>query len=389
MAKVEEVQAELRTRGIDGWLFCDHHHRDAIAYRILGLPESLMVSRRWFYLIPAIGEPLKLVHRIEPFHLDSLPGEKRVYAAWQELVDSLQRLLADVKNVAMQFSPNNLIFYVSLVDGGTIDLVRGFGKRVVSSADLVAKFEATWSEEQIRTHYAARDAIDSIMAAAFQEIGKRARNGGTTEFEIQQWLVEAFRREYLVADGPQIVAVNENSGNPHYAPAGDHFAPIGEGDFVLLDVWGKKNLPDAVYYDISWTGFVGTSLPERIGEVFEVVKRARDAAIEKVRSAIEAGKRLEGWQVDDAARCVIKDAGYGQYFNNRTGHSIGIEVHGNGANMDNLEVHDDRQVIPNTCFSIEPGIYLSDFGLRSEVNMLVGRRSVEVTGRMQDKVVLI
>jgi len=389
MTKIEDIQAELRDRSIDAWLFYDHHHRDAIAYRILGLPESLMVSRRWFYLIPAHGEPVKLLHRIEPFHLDSLPGNKRVYAAWQELVDELREMLSGVRDVAMQFSPNNMIFTASVVDAGTVDLIRSFGKNVVSSAHLLARFEATWTEEQICSHFAARDSIDSIMAAVFPEIGRRARTGGTTEFEIQQWLMEAFQREGLVADGPPIVAVNQNSGNPHYMPSSEHCARIGEGDFVLLDVWGKKNAPGSVYYDISWTGFVGHLLPDRLREIFEIVRRSRDAGIEKVRNSIAAREKICGWEVDKAARDVLEAAGYGQYLNNRVGHSIGTEVHGNGVNMDNFESHDDRELIPNTCFSIEPGIYLPEFGLRSEVNMLVRKGSAEVTGRIQQKVVLI
>jgi Xaa-Pro dipeptidase len=389
MAKIEDIQAALRDRSIDAWLFCDHHHRDAIAYRILGLPESLMVSRRWFYLIPAQGDPIKLVHRIEPFHLDSLPGSKRLYAAWQELLEHLDAMLFGVRNVAMQFSPNNMVFTVSVVDGGTIDLIRSLDKNIVSSGDLVAQFEATWTAGQIRSHFGARDSIDAIMAKVFPEIGRRVRSGGTNEFEIQQWLAAAFESEDLTADGPPIVAVNQNSSNPHYVPSSDHSDKIEEGDFVLLDVWGKKKMPGAVYYDISWTGFVGHSLPDRVREIFEIVRRSRDAGIDKVRTSIAAGKRLCGWEVDKAARDVLQAAGYGQYLNNRVGHSIGTEVHGNGANMDNFESHDEREVIPNSCFSIEPGIYLPEIGLRSEVNMLVGATAAEVTGRIQQEVVLI
>jgi len=298
-------------------------------------------------------------------------------------------MLAPYRSVAMQFSPNNLIFYVSLVDGGTIDLVRSFGKEIVSSANLVATCEATWTEEQIQSHFAARDAIDAIMTAAFQEIGLRARNGGSTEFEIQQWLVEAFQRENLVAEGPLIVAANQNSGNPHYAPAADCSARIGAGDFVLLDLWGKKDSPNAVYYDITWTGYVGTSVPDQIQNIFEIVCRSRDAGIDKVQEAVAASKKVAGWEVDQVSRDVIEQAGYGAHFNNRTGHSIGTEVHGNGANMDNFEVRDEREIIPNTCFSIEPGIYLPEFGLRSEINMLVLAHGAEVTGKIQQRVVLI
>jgi Xaa-Pro dipeptidase len=389
MNKIDEIQAELRSRHIPAWLFYDHHHRDAISYRILNLPESLMVSRRWFYLVPAEGEPIKLVHRIEPHHLDSLPGKEQVYAAWSELVDTLRKTLSGLTSVAMQFSPNNMIFTVSTADAGTVDLIRSFGVEVISSANLVARFEATWTEEQIRSHFTAGRSIDKIMTEVFPEIGRRVRNGSTNEFEIQQWLVEAFRREGLIADGPPIVAVNQNSSDPHYAPTADRNLRIREGDFVLLDVWGKKDIPSSVYYDISWVGFVGRSIPGRVREIFDIVRCSRDAGIEKVKTAISHGAILAGWEVDKAARDVLETAGYAKYLNNRVGHSIGTEVHGNGANMDNFESRDEREILPNTCFSIEPGIYLPEFGLRSEVNMLVRRGSAEVTGRIQNEVMLI
>jgi Xaa-Pro aminopeptidase len=383
------IQSALRERNIDAWLFYDHHHRDPIAYRVLGLPESLMVTRRWFYLIPAEGEPTKLVHKIESAHLDSLPGSKRQYAGWQDLFENVKAMLSYHRDIAMQYSPNNLVFTVSLVDAGTVDIIRGLGKNVVSSADLIAQFEATWTDEQIQTHFAARDAIDRITVAAFQEIGHRVRNGGTTEHAMQQWFMEAFARENLVTDDPPIVAVNANSGNPHYEPHASGSALIREGDFVLLDVWAKKNTPGAVYYDITWTGFVGKAPSDKQREVFEIVRDARDAGVKTVQAAISAGKPIAGWEVDRAARGHIKDKGYGQYFIHRTGHSIGTDVHSNGANMDDLEIHDERQILPNSCFSIEPGIYLPEFGVRSEVNVLVRPRSAEVTGKIQREIVII
>ncbi len=383
------IQAALRERNIDAWLFYDHHHRDPIAYRVLGLPAGTMVTRRWFYLIPAQGEPVKLVHKIEAGHLDSLPGRKQQYAGWQELFDSLKSMLASYRDIAMQYSPNNIVFTISLVDGGTIELLRGLGKNVVSSADLVALFEATWTEQQIQSHFAARDAIDSITVAAFQEIGRRVRNGGAKEHEIQQWFVEAFRRENLVTDDPPIVAVNANAGNPHYEPRADHPMPIREGDLVLLDVWGKKNSPGAVYYDITWVGFVGAPPSGQMHEVFAIVRDARDAGVKTVLDAIKSGRRIAGWEVDRATRGHIQQAGYGDYFIHRTGHSIGTEVHANGANMDDLEIHDERQILPNSCFSIEPGIYLPEFGMRSEVNVLVRAKSAEVTGKIQREIVTI
>lgn len=383
------IQAALRERNIDAWLFYDHHRRDPIAYRVLGLPNTLMVTRRWFYLIPANGEPVKLVHKIEAGHLDTLPGSKRQYAGWQELFAGIQDALAPHKDIAMQYSPNNSVFTVSLVDAGTIEIVRGLGKNVVSSADLVAQFEATWTEDQIQSHFAARDAIDSITGAAFQEIGRRSRNGGTTEYAIQQWFMEAFGRENLVTDDPPIVAVNANSGNPHYEPHAEGSAPIREGDFVLLDVWAKKNTPGAVYYDITWTGFIGDAPSDKQREIFQTVRDARDAGVKVVLDATAAGQRIAGWQVDRATREHIKKAGYGDYFIHRTGHSIGTDVHANGANMDDLEIHDERQILPNSCFSIEPGIYLPEFGVRSEVNVLVRPGRAEVTGKIQREIVTI
>jgi Xaa-Pro dipeptidase len=383
------IQSALRERNIDAWLFYDHHHRDPIAYRVLGLPAGMMVTRRWFYLIPAEGEPVKLVHKIEAGHLDSLPGKKNQYSGWKELFEKLKSILANHRDLAMQYSPNNIVFTISLVDGGTIDLLRGLGKNVVSSADLVAQFESTWSEEQIQSHFAARDSIDSIVDAAFKEIGKRVRNGGTTEHEIQQWFAEAFGRENLLTDDPPIVAVNANAGNPHYEPHASNAVPIREGDLVLLDVWGKKNTPNAVYYDITWMGFVGRAASGRMYEVFEIVRDARDAGVKTVLDAINAGRRIAGWEVDKATRDHIQKAGYGDYFIHRTGHSIGTDVHSNGANMDDLEIHDERQILPNSCFSIEPGIYLPEFGVRSEVNVLVRAKSAEVTGKIQREIVNI
>jgi Xaa-Pro dipeptidase len=383
------IQSALLERNIDAWLFYDHHHRDPIAYRVLGLPASLMVTRRWFYLIPAQGEPSKLVHKIEAGHLDSLPGAKSVYSGWQELFAQLNTFLGNHKTIAMQYSPNNLVFTVSLVDAGTIELVRSMGKTVVSAADLIAQFESTWTDEQIQTHFAARDAVDSITAAAFPEIGKRVRNGGTTEHAMQQWFMEAFRRENLVTDDPPVVAVNANSGNPHYEPHAEGSAPIREGDFVLLDVWAKKNTPGAVYYDITWTGYVGKAPSDKQREIFQIVRDARDVGVKTVLDAISAGQHIAGWQVDRATRDHIQKSGYGDYFIHRTGHSIGTDVHSNGANMDDLEIHDERQILPNSCFSIEPGIYLPDFGVRSEVNVLVRSNRAEVTGKIQRVIVII
>jgi Xaa-Pro aminopeptidase len=386
---LKAIQSALRDAKLDAWLFYDHHHRDPIAYRVLGISESLMVTRRWFYCIPANSEPQKLVHRIEAGHLDPVPGEKRAYSSWQELSDGLKAILQPYKRIAMQYSPNNAIPYIGLVDAGTIELIRSFGKEIVTSGDLVTRFEATLTDAQVKTHYTARDKIDKITADAFKEIGRRVNNGGTHEFEIQQWIMEAFRREGITpGDDAPIVGCNANSGNPHYEPTSSRSAPIRKGDFVLLDIWGKLTQPDAIYYDITWTGVVGTP-SDRHREIFKIVTGGRDAAIAKVKSAVGAKQRLEGWMVDQAARDHIVKAGYGQYFVHRTGHSIGTAIHANGANMDNLETKDERQVIPISCFSVEPGIYLPEFGVRSEINMIVQENAADVTGRIQNELVVI
>jgi Xaa-Pro aminopeptidase len=383
------IQAALREYKFDCWLFYDHHHRDPIGYKVLGLPETLFATRRWFYLIPKEGEPMKLVHRIEAGNLQSLPGSQREYSSWRELWDNLQSMLAPHKKVAMQYSPNNLIPYIGLVDAGTVELVRSFGKEIVSSGDLVARFEAAWTEEQIRSHFAARDSVDAIVAEAFKEIGRLARNGGTNEYEMQQWIGEAFRRENLISEDLPIVAVNANSGNPHYEPRPETSAPIKAGDFVLLDVWAKKKVANSVYYDITWTGTIGTPTEKQV-KIFNLVRDARDAGVRKVQEAFAAQRKIAGWEVDEATRAHIASAGFAQYFTHRTGHSIGVTVHGNGANIDNLETKDEREIIPNTCFSIEPGVYLpGEFGVRSEVNMLTRNGSAEVTGKVQRELVVI
>ncbi|HEY6969341.1 MAG TPA: Xaa-Pro peptidase family protein [Candidatus Angelobacter sp.] len=383
------IQAALRERKFDCWLFYDHHHRDPISYKVLGLSESLFVTRRWFYVIPAHGEPTKLVHRIEAGHLDTLPGSRREYSSWRELWDNLKAMLAPSKTVAMQYSPNNLIPYIGLVDAGTVELVRSFGKEIVSSGDLVARFEAAWTDDQIKSHFAARDAVDPIVEGAFKEIGHRVRNGGTTEYAIQQWIAEAFRRAELVAEDLPIVAVNANSGNPHYEPRAEGSSQIKAGDFVLLDIWAKIKAANAVYYDITWTGVIGAPSEKHI-RIFDIVRDARDAGVKKVQEAFSAARKIAGWEVDEATRSHIASAGLAQYFTHRTGHSIGVTVHGNGANMDNLETKDEREIIPNSCFSIEPGVYLpGEFGVRSEVNVLTRKASAEVTGKIQRELVLI
>ena len=389
--KLDSIQQALRSSGIDAWLFYDFHRRDAIAYRVLGLRTHGMATRRWYYLVPAQGEPIKLVHRIESGQLDSLPGERRLYASWQEHSRLLEEMLRSCRTVAMQYSPLNQIPYISAVDAGTIELIRSFGKEVVSSAPLVLQFESRWSPAALASHLKAGELVDGIVADTFHEIGRRvAGSGSTDEYSIQQFILERFEQAGLTSNRKRpIVAANRNTGDPHYEPTRERSSPIREGDFVLLDVWAKLNRTGAVYYDVTWTGFLGAEPPREIEKIFEIVKAARDSAVARVVSACQRGEQLHGWEVDHAARNVITERGYAEFFVHRTGHSIGEEVHGNGTNIDDLETHDDRAIIPFTGFSIEPGIYLPEFGVRSEVNVYVEEGSARVTGRIQDRVVPI
>jgi Xaa-Pro aminopeptidase len=388
MPDINAIQKALRDAKLDGWLFYDFRHRDPIAHRILGLPMDSMATRRWFYLVPAKGEPRKLVHRIEAAMLDSLPGSKLIYAGQDELRKNLPKLLARTKKVAMQYSPKNAIPYVSMVDAGTVELVRSHGRKVVSSADLVQVFEACWTSEQYQAHIEAGRVIDRVREGAFLKAAQHVRSGSAlSEYELQQWVLEQFQRNGVTTDEPPIVAVGPHAGDPHYEPKAGASSPIREGDLLLLDMWGKCTAPGSVYYDITWMGYVGASVPEKFRRVFRVVREARDRAIAFVRENVAAGRSIQGWQVDRAAREVIRKAGYAKQFVHRTGHSIGEDVHGNGANMDGLETQDVRRIIPRTCFSIEPGIYLPEFGVRSEVNVYVDSREARVTGAIQTEII--
>ncbi len=385
------IQTALREQHMDGWLFYDHHHRDPLAYRILGLEEGLHVTRRWFYLIPAEGEPRKLVHRIESGRLDTLPGAKRVYSSWQELEAELSTILADMNRLAMQYSPRNAVMAISLVDAGTIEMLRSLGKEIVTSADLVSQFEAVLTEEQIATHYAAQEKIDRILASTWLEIGQRVRHGsGADEFSIVTYLQEAMQREGLLWEHGPNVSCGPNSADSHYEPSAEASKAIRQGDFLLIDLWARLDQPRSCFYDITWTGVVGREPTEREQLIFDTVRNARDAAIQAVQSAYAAHTPIPGWQADDAARSVIRQAGFGEWFTHRTGHNIATDLHGNGAHLDNLETHDERLLLPNTCFSVEPGIYFpGEFGVRSEINMITRPGKAEVTGRVQTELVRI
>jgi Xaa-Pro aminopeptidase len=382
-AEIQGIQSDLRAAKLQGWLFYDFRGRDPIAQNILNLPAG-MRTRRWFYFVPAKGTPKKLVHKIESESLAALPGETLYYAGQGELRKNVKKILGGAKNVAMQYSPKNAIPYVAMVDAGTIELVRSCGVKVVSSADLVQKYEACWSAEQLESHQFAGAAIDRIVREAFQFAAKSVREKKTlTEFDLKNWILKEFEAAGIWAEEGPDIAVNAHASDPHYGPTAESASPIREGDLLLLDVWGKKKTPGSVYYDVTWMGYLGAKVPEKYAKVFGVVREARDKAVDLIRKNIEAGKPVQGWQVDKAARNVIEKAGYGKYFFHRTGHSIGEKVHGNGANMDGLETHDVRHLIPRTCNSIEPGVYLPEFGIRSEVNMYIDEHEARVTGAIQ------
>jgi len=388
--QLELIQREIRAQNLDGWLFFDHHLRDPLAYRVLGLPPSRVPTRRWYYLIPAEGEPAGLEHRVEPGMLAALPGRKIPYSSWTEQVAGLRQLTAGLRRVAMQYSPLCAIPYVAMVDAGTVELVRSLGVEVATSAELIQTFEARWTPEMLESHLEAGRRVDRVRAEAFALIRERTRSGAPLqEIDVKQFVLEGFAKAGMATDHGPIVGANANASNPHYEPTGEATSPIRAGDFVLLDMWAKLDRPDAVYYDITWTGFCGDRPTEEMRNVFAVVTGARDAAIKRVQDAVAARQKLCGYEVDDAARGYIGSRGFGPYFTHRTGHSIGMEVHGNGANMDNFENHDERRVSPWTCFSIEPGVYLPAFGVRSEINMFVGDGEARVTGEIQRELALL
>jgi Xaa-Pro aminopeptidase len=384
---IPRIQEALRRQKLDGWLFFDHHERDPLAYRVLGFRPPRHVTRRWYYLIPATGKPRGLVHRIEAGVIDTLPGEKRKYSSWQEQHSELARLMKGLTRVAMQYSPLCAVPYVAMVDAGTIELVRAQGVEVSSSAELIQEFEACLTDEQFATHLEAGKRVDKICAEAFRFIGGKL-SSGVDELTVRDWVLDQFRNAGMVTDSGPIVGVNGHAGNPHYEPAAETNSPIRAGDFVLIDMWAKLDRPDAVFYDITWTGFCGEP-PDRVREVFETVRDARDRAVAAVAEAVRARRDIRGFEVDDAARNHIRSRGFADQFVHRTGHSIGTEVHGTGANMDNLETHDERRILAGALFSVEPGIYLEDFGVRSEVNVFVTADSAATTGAVQRDLVRI
>jgi Xaa-Pro dipeptidase len=387
MTHIMLIQQALREAGLDGWLFYDFRGSDPLAARILQLDPARHTTRRWYYLIPAQKSPIKILHRIEPHSLDNVPGETRLYLSWQEQHEQLREALtwlgaqAPMK-IAMQYSPMNAIPYVSRVDAGTIELVRSCGVEVVTSADLVQRFEAVWNADQYKSHCHAAAGLREIVDETFAHIRQEIWNGGNLiEYDLQQFILSRIASRGMYTFAPPIVAVNAHAADPHYTPQSEGSTVVRRGDLVLIDLWAKLTTPGSMYADITWTGFISEKVPRRHAEVFSIVAAGRDAAVDYLKAEVVAGRFPHGGDVDDVCRNVIKQAGYGDHFIHRTGHSIGREVHGNGANIDNLETQDQRRLLPHTCFSIEPGIYLpGEFGIRSEVDVYLTEHEAIVTG---------
>jgi Xaa-Pro dipeptidase len=380
---IERIQQSLRAEGLDGWLFYDFRKSNPIAYQVLDLPQEEMYTRRWFYFVPAEGTPAAIVSAVESHVLRSLPGNQLIYRTWSEMQAHLRSTAGNWTTIAMEYSPLNAIPYISRVDGGTLELIRSFGIEVVSSANLSQYFVAQLSASQLHSHREAGQRLIAAKDQLFAELSENLRaDAALDEYRVQQRFTALIKQSGLSVPEPPIVAVNANASNPHYMPTSAFFSPIRHGDLILFDFWAHLPQDDAIYADYTWVAFAGThdEIPEQQRKVFEVVRNARDTGIAFVRERLAAGERVEGREVDDVTRHVIVNAGYGDYFVHRTGHSITTFEHGNGANLDNFETQDARALLPNTCCSVEPGIYLPEFGVRSEVNLLIHENDAEVTG---------
>jgi Xaa-Pro aminopeptidase len=388
---VPAIQRALTAERLDGWLLYDFHGSNPIAQQLAGLLGGAhMTTRRWYYLIPASGEPRGLVHAIEKHNLDHLPGTRILYAGRQQLDEGLTALLGQARRLAMEYSPDCAIPYVSRVDAGTVEAIRKRGVEIVSSGDLVQQFEATWTAEQLALHREAAAALYRIKDRAFAEAsGALTAGRRQTEYDLQQRMVQWFREEGLVSDAPPVVALGANAGNPHYLPTSEHNRVIVGDEVLLLDLWGKKSQPGAVYADITWVGATSRQVPSEPAAAFQAIVNARDAAVRLVQERAVAGKDLRGWEVDRAARQVLDDSGYGTYVLHRTGHSLGENVHGNGTHLDDYETHDERRLVPRTGFTVEPGLYFERFGVRTEINVYRGERDAEVTGERQARIVTL
>jgi Xaa-Pro dipeptidase len=382
-----EIAGALREAGLDGWLFYDFRLSDPLAYRILGISTEGTTTRRWFCHVPARGEPVAIVSAVEAHRLDALDARKIVYRSYEEMVAALATILKSASTIAMNYSPAGAIPYVSRVDAGTIELVRAQNVTIVSAADLIQRFEATLTSAQLESHHRAARALRTIVDETFAEIAARViANMAATECSIQDFVMKRIGAHHLTTHEPPIVAVNEHSADPHFGPALASDRAIGRGDFVLLDLWAKEAGANSIYADFTWTAFVGARVPDEHARIFDIVAHARDAAVELIERRIAANEAISGREADRAARGVIEAAGFGDQFVHRTGHSIGREVHGTGANLDSLETLDERRLIASTCFSVEPGIYLPGrFGVRSELDMTIEDGAARVSGEPRQR----
>jgi Xaa-Pro dipeptidase len=388
---IAAIQRALRVLRIDGWLLYDFHGSNPIAVQLTGLGSGgHMTTRRWYYLIPADGDPRALVHAIERHNLDHLPGTTTVYAGRQQLDAGLDGLLSGMKRIAMEYSPHCAIPYISRVDAGTAEAVRARGVEIVSSGDLVQQFEATWTPAQLASHQAASDALYRIKDRAFAAAAEALRAGRPrTEYDLQQDMVGWFDEEGLVSDSAPVVAIGANAGNPHYLPDASRSAPLVADEVLLLDLWGKQRNAGAVFADITWVGFTASRVPDEAAAAFAAIVNARDEAVRLVQQAARDGRDLRGWEVDRAARDVLERQGFGRWILHRTGHSLGETVHGNGTHLDDYETHDDRRLLPRTGFTIEPGLYFEGFGVRTEINVYRAEQDAVVTGPRQSAIVTL
>lgn len=376
--KISDIQDFIKTKGLDGWLLYDFHGLNKIAIEITDI--SGVQTRRWFFFIPANGEPIALIHRIEMDTFKEFPCNKISYVGWKEMQQKLKDILKGCKKIAMEYSPANAVPYVSLVDAGTIEIIKAFDIEIASSADLVARFQATWDEKAYENHIYAAKSLIQIKDDAFDYVREKIlKKEKLTEYQLQQFILDKYKERELISLDPPLASTKQNTGNPHYTPDEKSSIVIEADDLILIDIFAKKDEPDGIYADITWMAFVGTEVTKKYAEIFAIVCQARDQAVEFISKNCQAGKEVYGWQVDDVARSVISDHGYGDYFIHRTGHSLGLEVHYNGPNIDNLETRDERALIPRVGFTIEPGIYLEEFGVRSEINVFMNPQGPEIT----------
>lgn len=389
---LREVQHCLTEQSIDGWLLVDDHGRNSLACTFLRIPQGKMCTRRFFYWIPQKGDPVKIIPKIEPYTLDHLPGKKLIYRSWMEMESTLKTILKDKSTIAMEYSPRNALPSVSKVDAGMVDLIREFGCEVTSSANLLQKHTSIWTPQQLLSHRQAAQVLSDIVDKTWQYIGNALKESRSiNEYTIQQFMLDLMAKNCCITADPPICAVNAHSADPHYCPERSSAVPIQSGDFILLDLWCKLDQPHAVYADIARVGVARSSPTERQNAIFDIVKHARDKATRFIEARLIEGKGIKGWEVDQVCRDIIVAAGYGDFFIHRTGHNIGEDVHGSGTNLDNFETHDVRDIIPGTCFSIEPGIYLpGEFGVRLEYDVYVHNTGrIEITGGVQEFIVCI